>query len=95
MYRHHRAVLAFALLALLSSSALIAEPARTAAPAGGGLGWSAIWQSFLSPFAALWGAEDGRGIWDPNGGASISTPLSNSETSDGRSIWDPNGLASS
>jgi hypothetical protein len=93
MTRHGRIALVALLLAILALPAA-AQPTQSRDTDTGGLGrrLSALWTRLAAPFAALWGTEDGRGIWDPNG-----NPLPDSAfdpgTVDGRGIWNPDGLS--
>jgi len=91
MSRHGRIALVALLLATLALPAA-AQPTRSRDTDGLGRRLSVLWTNLVAPLTALWGAEDGRGIWDPNG-----NPLPDSAfdpgTVDGRGIWDPSGLS--
>jgi hypothetical protein len=70
MCHHRRIALLSVLFILLAFSALpaAAQPSRAAETAAPGVRWIELWQSFLAPFTVL--TDDGRGVWDPNGGDS-------------------------
>jgi hypothetical protein len=93
MTRHGRIALVALLLTLLALPAA-AQPSRSRDADGLGRRLSALWTGLVAPLVALWGTEDGRGVWDPNG-----NPLPDStfdrEMTDGRGIWDPDGLSAS
>jgi hypothetical protein len=99
MCHHRRIVPVLVILILFVSLALsalpaTAQPARAAEPATSSQRWIELWQDFIALFTVL--TEDGRGIWDPNGGGSADAVApSVDNTADGRGIWDPNGIPSS
>ena len=86
MSRHGRIALVALLLAALALPAA-AQPSRSRGTDGFGQRLSALW-------TLLWGAEDGRGIWDPNGNP-LPNSTSDPEMTDGRGMWDPDGLSAS
>jgi hypothetical protein len=78
MCPHRRIALPSVLFILLAVSALPAaaqpdrQPDRAAEAAAPGLRWIELWQSFLAPFTPQ--TDDGRAIWDPNGGDPADAP---------------------
>jgi hypothetical protein len=74
MCHHRRIALLSVIFVLLAFSALpaAARPDRAAAAAAPSLRWIELWQSFLAPFTVQ--TDDGRAIWDPNGGDSADAP---------------------
>jgi hypothetical protein len=92
MSRHGRIALVALLLAALALPAA-AQPSRSRGTDGFGQRLSALW-TLVAPLVALWGTEDGRGIWDPNGNP-LPDSTSDPEMTDGRGIWDPDGLSAS
>jgi hypothetical protein len=93
MSRHGRIALVVVLLATLALPAA-AQPARSRDTEGIGERLSALWTRLVAPLVALWGTEDGRGIWDPNGNP-LPDATFDREMTEGRGIWDPDGLSAS
>lgn len=92
MSRHGRSALVLLAFLLLAGFALpiAAQPARQPEARDSSHLLAAVWSRLLAPFAALWGADDSRGIWDPNG-QRVTATATDPGTMDGRGVWDPNG----